>query len=84
MTEQRWTTDELDRIGEADELRIAPRRQDGTLRRAVPIWIVRVGDGLYVRAWRGDDGRWYAPPGPAAKDTSVSVALARTSPSCRR
>jgi hypothetical protein len=26
MTEQRWTTDELDRIGEADELQIAPVR----------------------------------------------------------
>jgi hypothetical protein len=59
MTEERWTTDELDRIGEADELQIAPRRKDGTLRRAVPIWVVRVGDELYVRSWRGDDGRWY-------------------------
>src|SRR3954468_12003018 len=59
MTEQRWTTDELARIGEADELQIAPRRKDGTLRRAVPIWVVRVGDAVYVRSWRGDDGRWY-------------------------
>jgi hypothetical protein len=46
MTEQRWTTDELDRIGGADELRLAPRRKDGTLRRAVPISVVRVGDEL--------------------------------------
>jgi hypothetical protein len=59
MTEQGWTTDELDRIGDADELRIAPRHKDGTLRRAVPIWVVRVGDELYVRSWRGDGGRWY-------------------------
>jgi hypothetical protein len=59
MTEQRWTTDDLDRIGRADELHIAPRRKDGTLRRPVPIWIVRVGDELYVRSWRGDGGRWY-------------------------
>src|SRR3954452_13747614 len=59
MTEQRWTADELDRIGGNDELRIAPRGKDGTLRRAVPIWVVRVGDELYVRSWRGDDGRWY-------------------------
>jgi hypothetical protein len=59
MTEQHWTTDELARIGDTDELRIAPRRKDGTLRRAVPIWVVRVGDELYVRSWRGDDGRWY-------------------------
>src|SRR4051794_20798190 len=59
MTEQRWTTGELDRIGEADELRIAPRGKDGTPGRAVPIWVVRVGDELYVRSWRGEGGRWY-------------------------
>ena len=59
MTQQRWTTDDLNRIGDADELRIAPRRKDGTRRRAVPIWVARVGDELYVRSWRGDGGRWY-------------------------
>jgi hypothetical protein len=59
MSEQSWTTDELDRIGDADELHIAPRRKDGTLRRAVPIWVVRVDDELYMRSWRGDGGRWY-------------------------
>jgi hypothetical protein len=25
----------------------------------VPIWVVGVGDDLYVRSWRGDDGAWY-------------------------
>jgi hypothetical protein len=59
MTDQTWTRDELDRIGGADELRIAPRRADGTLRRPLPIWVVRAGDELYVRSWRGDDGSWY-------------------------
>ena len=38
---------------------IAPRRTDGTLRRTLPIWVVRVGDDLHVRSWRGTDGRWY-------------------------
>ena len=59
MTQQRWTTDDLNRIGDADELRIAPRRKNGTPRRAVPIWVVHVGDERYVRSWRGDGGRWY-------------------------
>src|SRR3954469_17951623 len=59
MTEQRWTAEDLDRIGGADELSIAPRRKDGTLRRAVPSWVVRVGDERCVRSWRGDGGRWY-------------------------
>ena len=35
------------------------RRRDGTLRRPVPVWIVRVGDDLYVRSWHGTDGAWY-------------------------
>jgi hypothetical protein len=54
-----WATAELDRVDDADEIHIAPRRNDGTLGRAVPIWVVRVGDELYVRSWRGDGGRWY-------------------------
>ena len=54
-----WTPDELDRIGGADELEITTARSDGSLRRWVPIWVVRVGDGLYVRSYRGADGAWY-------------------------
>jgi hypothetical protein len=54
-----WTAIELARIGAAEELHIAPRRPDGTLLRAVPIWVVRVGDELYVRSWRGADGAWF-------------------------
>lgn len=54
-----WTPDELDRIAAADELRIQPRRTDGTLRDPVPIWVVRHGDDLYVRSYRGADGAWY-------------------------
>jgi hypothetical protein len=54
-----WTSDELDRIGDAEELHIAARRSDGTLRKPVPIWVVRVGDELYVRSWRGPDGAWF-------------------------
>ena len=59
MTESAWTTDELARIGDADELDIAPHRTDGTLGRPLPIWVVRVGDELYVRSWRGEHGSWY-------------------------
>jgi hypothetical protein len=54
-----WTADELNRIGDAEELEIAPRRNDGSLRDPVPIWVVRVGDDLYVRSWRGQQGRWF-------------------------
>jgi hypothetical protein len=36
-----WTSDELERIGAADELELAVRRSDGTLRPPVAIWVVR-------------------------------------------
>jgi hypothetical protein len=54
-----WTSDELDRIGAADELELAARQPDGTLRNPVTIWVVPVGDDLYVRSWRGRDGSWF-------------------------
>jgi hypothetical protein len=54
-----WTSDELPRIGTTDELEIAPRRGDGTLRKVVTIWVVRVDDDLYVRSWRGRSGAWF-------------------------
>ena len=54
-----WTAEELDRIGAADELRIAALRPDGSLRPETTIWVVRVGDELYVRSWRGRAGAWF-------------------------
>ena len=54
-----WTADELARIGDADELRIASRRPDGSLRPFVIIWVVRVGDDLYVRSAHGSDNPWF-------------------------
>ncbi len=43
--------DELERIGRAEELQIATKRADGTLRREVPIWVVRAAGQVYVRTW---------------------------------
>jgi hypothetical protein len=54
-----WTSDELASVGQADELEIAPARADGSLRRATPIWVVRIGDDLYVRSYRGHHGSWF-------------------------
>jgi hypothetical protein len=54
-----WTADELDKIGAADELEIAAQRADGSLRPYTTIWVVRVGDDLYVRSVRGRDGAWF-------------------------
>ncbi|MFF5537189.1 DUF2255 family protein [Streptomyces cinerochromogenes] len=54
-----WSPETLARIAGADELRIAPRRDDGTLRAPTTIWVVRDGDDLYVRSWRGTAGTWW-------------------------
>jgi hypothetical protein len=54
-----WTDDELSRIGAADELQIASRRRDGTLRSPVTIWVVRLGDDLYVRSVYGRGSSWF-------------------------
>jgi hypothetical protein len=54
-----WTEDELARIAAAEELAIAPKRGNGTSRAPRTIWVVRVGDDVYVRSWRGPAGSWF-------------------------
>ncbi len=54
-----WTHNDLERIGAAEELRLATFKKDGTLRKPVTIWVVRIGDELYVRSWRGRTGAWF-------------------------
>ena len=54
-----WTSDELNKIGTAEELQIAALRSDGTLRKPVTIWVVRLGDDLYVRSVYGRASAWF-------------------------
>ena len=54
-----WTKDELGKIGTAEELEIASLRHNGTLRKAVTIWVVRLGDDLYVRSVSGRTSAWF-------------------------
>ena len=54
-----WTSDELDAIGSAEELSLASVRRDGTLRRPVTMWVVRDGDGVYVRSVNGRGSSWF-------------------------
>jgi hypothetical protein len=53
-----WTDDERNKIGTAEELAIAALRLDGTLRKPVTIWVVRVGQDLYVRSAYGPNVAW--------------------------
>jgi hypothetical protein len=54
-----WTDEELERIGAAEELSIAPVKRDGTLRGFTPIWVVCAGDDVYVRAAYGQRTGWH-------------------------
>jgi hypothetical protein len=54
-----WAEEELAAVGEAEELDIASRRRDGTLRNPVIVWVVRHGDDLYLRSVNGPESAWY-------------------------
>ncbi len=55
-----WSKNELRKIAEADDLHVSPFRDDGvTSGTPTWIWSVAVGDSLYVRAYNGQDSRWY-------------------------
>lgn len=55
-----WAKDEIDKIATTDDLHISPFRDD---RKAygTPTWIwsVVVDGALYVRAYNGQNSRWY-------------------------
>lgn len=67
-----WTTTELSRFGDAEEIEISTPRPDGTLRPFVPIWVVAVGNALYVRSYRGTSGAWYH---QAAKNRTGAIGI---------
>lgn len=50
---------ERERIGAADELRLASRREDDSLRPFVTMWVVAVGDDLFVRSGGGRENGWF-------------------------
>jgi len=72
-----WSNDELTKIARTDDLHISPFREDG-LTYGTPTWIwsVVVDDGLYVRAYNGQDSRWYraAMRQKAGRITAAGVA----------
>src|SRR5206468_2637220 len=57
---KQFTTDELKKIDQADDLHISPFREDEkTYGTPTWIWAVVVNDDLYVRAYNGINSRWY-------------------------
>ena len=54
-----WSQDDLGRLGGAGVVEVSSVRRDGSLSRARTVWIVRVGDQLYLRSVNGPDAAWY-------------------------
>jgi len=54
-----WTSNELNESGTTEELQITSLRRDGTLRNPVTIWVVRLGDDLYIRSVNGRTAAWF-------------------------
>ena len=55
-----WPAAEIEAIGSTDDLHVAPFRADGkTYGTLTWIWSVVVDDALYVRAYNGQNSRWY-------------------------
>ncbi|MGO8726417.1 MAG: DUF2255 family protein [Streptosporangiaceae bacterium] len=54
-----WSQEDLGLLGGAGEVEVSSVRRDGSLSRARTVWIVRVGDELYLRSVNGPDAAWY-------------------------
>jgi len=54
-----WTADELRVVAPVDELEVASRRTDGTLRPFVTIWFTVSDDDLYIRSAHGPQNGWF-------------------------
>ena len=54
-----WTSEELKKIGSAEELQIASLRKDGSLRSMRIIWAVRLVEEIYVRSVNGRTSDWF-------------------------
>ena len=54
-----WSTEQLQFLDAAVELDIAVPRPDGALGRWTTVWVVCVGQGVFVRSWHRRDTGWF-------------------------
>jgi hypothetical protein len=69
-----WTAAGLSHFGDAEEVRVAGERKDGSLRTPVIVWVVRVDDDLYTRSVNGPDAARF---GGTRVDEVVTTAVDR-------
>jgi hypothetical protein len=55
----KWTADQLDKVGKAEEVQVASVRRNGAVGKPVTVWVVRHGDDLYLRSVKGPSGHWF-------------------------
>lgn len=57
---KQWTTEQLNKFTNADDMHVSPFYADGkTYGTPTWIWSVVVDHNLYVRAYNGQNSRWY-------------------------
>jgi len=54
-----WSSNEINKVEQAEELEIAGRKPDNTLHNPTIIWVVRVENDLYVRSVNGRTSNWF-------------------------
>ncbi|MBY2968045.1 DUF2255 family protein [Rhizobium leguminosarum] len=74
-----WSDDELSKIDQADDLKIAPFRDDGaTYGTPTWIWEVVVDGSLYVRGYHGQKSRWYQAAVQQKAGRIIAAGMTRT------
>lgn len=60
MVTKSWTSEQLKKFATADDFRVSPFYDDGkTYGTPTWIWSVVVAHHLFIRAWNGQNSRWY-------------------------
>lgn len=54
-----WTAQALQQLTSAQEVHVATRRRDGTLRSPRVIWVVTAGTRVFIRSTNGRDAAWF-------------------------
>jgi hypothetical protein len=54
-----WNSADARAVAKPEEVQLATRRQDGTLRKPRTIWIVRDGDHVFIRSTNGRTADWF-------------------------
>lgn len=54
-----WSEEQVAAIANPQEVQVATRRADGSLRRPTIIWIVGDGDRLFIRSTNGRPAAWF-------------------------